>query len=182
MAEVRVVPITDPSDVPACAQLCYEAVLDDPFIRFMNLYNPTHFLDETNKRISDAIDPANTTDFAFKAVLDVPDDSGSTREEIVGVSHWYYGTAAIPKYDTFMKHVEEEPNEIGPGEVAAGSGGSTPKSMVVESEPVVVRNAEEAMAHVYRQHGNAYISVIRGKKHVCESKPIFIPDVVLTRY
>jgi hypothetical protein len=172
MADVRVVQITDPADVPTCAQLCYEAVEDDPFVRFMNLYNKEmDFIDETKKRLNNAVDPANTDEIAFKAVLDVPDEDGTSHEEIVGVSHWYYGNVVIPKYDTFMKEVHEEPNEIMPDEIAAGSGGSTPSvASVVSPEPaVVVKNAEEAIAHVYRQHGNAYISVVRGKRHVCKS-------------
>lgn len=174
MVEVRIEPITSASDIPVCAQLCWEAVQDDPFIAFLRRYDESYkFHEETITRLSDAINPENTSDFAFKAVIDVPDENGGSHEEIVGVTHWYYGKVIMSKYDPVTKEVNKEPNEISPSELAVGSSPSTGHTTPVTSSPpskVVIKTAVEATQHVFRQHGNAYVGAVRGKKHVCESK------------
>lgn len=166
MGDIRIEPITSKADVPRCVQLCCDAVADDKFAHWMDRYSSPSFYDETTTRITDAINPDNTTDFAFKAVVDVPDDNGSTHEEIVGVSHWYYGFVKIAKVDPFGKKVYEQPDEIAPDEVASGDTATPPD--VGNLPKVQCKDAAAAMAELLRQHGNTYVSTIRGKKHICE--------------
>lgn len=165
MAEIRVEPITSADDVQACAQISCDALKSDTFAIFQDRYSTEPFYDSTIKRLTGAIDPENTTDFAFKAVLTVDDGLGEKREEIVGVAHWYVGYVVVPKYDPFEKKVIKPSNEIGPDEVVVGdeSGAVTP-----ESPSQQLNRSKAVMDEVQRIHGNMYVSKIRGKKHVCE--------------
>ena len=165
--EVRIERITSVADIPACAQLCYDAVVGDPLLEYMDRHGGVSFYDETVTRISDAIAPTNTTDFAFKAVMNVPDGNGGTREEIVGVTHWFYGYVQVPKVDPLNpQKIVQKAAEIPVDDVVLGSGENSP-STPTESQ-MVVKNSAEAMAELSRQHGNAYVGTIRGKKHICE--------------
>lgn len=165
MAEVRIEPLTSAADIPVCAQLCTDAVRPDPFHAFLERYSPEPFYDNTVVRLTDAINPNNKTDFAFKAVLSVDDGEGGTRDEIVGVSHWYYGYVVVPKVDPFAKKVVEQGDEIGPEEIAVGD---EEGSLEVNKGSPKKVDKEKVMYEVQRQHGNLYISKIRGKKHVCK--------------
>ncbi|ETN39721.1 uncharacterized protein HMPREF1541_05947 [Cyphellophora europaea CBS 101466] len=171
MAEVRIELITSTTDVPACARLCVTAVSSDPFHTFLDRYGSESFYDSTVTRLMDAINPDNTTDFAFKAVCDITDDNGGIREEIVGVSHWYIGYIKIPKMDPFANKVVGEPNEIGPEEVAIGDETGTLDTGNQSSQVIDTVKKAKVMDEFHRTHGNIYISKIRGKKHVCKSLP-----------
>jgi hypothetical protein len=165
MANVRIEPITSIDDIPACAQLCSDAVRSDPFHTFIERYSSQPFYQSTVTRLKDAINPENKTDVAFKAVLPVDDGHGGVRDEIVGVTHWYVGYVNVPKVDPFAKKVVDKGNEIGPEEVAVGDekGGTIPAPAAETAD-----RSKAVMDRLVREHGNVYVGKIRGKKHVCK--------------
>jgi hypothetical protein len=166
MANIRVEPITSAEDIPTCAQVCTDAVQSDSFITFMNRYSTQNFYDSTVCKMTDAVNPENTTDFAFKAVERTENEHGEIQEEIVGVAHWYVGYAIVPKIDPFAKKPVASTGEIGPEEVAVGD----ENEVAARSAPSLsARKAKAVMDEMYREHGNLYIGNIRGKKHVCKS-------------
>lgn len=165
MTDIRVEPITSAADLPTCAQICSDAVRSDTFAIFLERYNTESFYNNTIKKLTDAIDPENKTDLAFKAVLTVDDGRGGKREEIVGVSHWYVGYVVVPKYDPFAKKVIEARNEIGPEEVVMGDGSGT---VTPHTPSKALDRSKAVMDEMQRVHGNMYVGKIRGKKHVCK--------------
>ena len=172
MQSVRIEAITA-ADVTECTQLCVDAVAPDPFATFLERYSAESFYDGTFKRLSDAVDPTDETNFAFKAVMDV-DEIGGTRAKIVGVSHWYVGYVVIPKVDPFAKKIIDEGHEIGVAEVALGDGNDI---LSVHSGPTgKVKRDHAVMDELVRQTGNLYVGNIRGKKHVYLRRMMVHPD------
>lgn len=165
MAAVRIEPITSSDDIPTCATICTEAVRPDPMHTFLDRYRAESFYESTVARLTDAINQDNRTDFAFKAVQAVDNPKGGTRDEILGVSHWYVGYVVIPKVDPFSKQVPEEVNEIGPDEVSIGD---EEGAVEVEHNHQKLSRARAVMDEMGRLHGNFYVGSIRGKRHVCK--------------
>jgi hypothetical protein len=164
MTEVRIEPVTFEGDFVACAKVCEKAVRPDPFHAFLERYSSMTFEESTIERLTDAANTANTTDFAFKAVLDVDDGHGGIREEIVGVSHWYVGYVVVPKVDPFAKRIIDESSNTAPEDVVMGDGGDAGKAAAI---PQTIDKSKTVMDEMRRVHGNLYIGKIRGKKHVC---------------
>ena len=165
MADIRIEPITSAEDLPVCAQICSDAVRSDTFATFLERYSPESFYDSTIAKLTNAIDPENKSDFAFKAVLTADDGVGGKRDEIVGVSHWYVGYVVVPKYDPFAKTVNAASNEIGAEEVVVGD---EPGAVAPQITSKALDRSKGVMEEMLRVHGNMYVGKIRGKKHVCE--------------
>lgn len=77
--------------------------------------------------------------YIFKALLTMKDMDGKEHEIIVGVAQWYIGYLHVPKYDPFA-----------------------PK------DPIIVEPKVTILSEAMRLSGNAYVSAIRAKKHICK--------------
>jgi GNAT superfamily N-acetyltransferase len=168
MSEIRIEPINDEKDFPICAQLCSDAIAPDPFSFFLEQYGDQSLYESTLNRLRDAASPDNSTDFAFKAVIDEVDGSGQTTEKIVGVSHWYIGYIVLPKVDPFEMKFVSQAQETGTTDLALEDGNDNPPVPSSVTSNTLKHRRRALMADHRRQVGNLYISNVRGKKHVCK--------------
>jgi GNAT superfamily N-acetyltransferase len=165
MSAIHIEPITDEKDFPVCAQLCDDAIASDPFSFFLEHYGDQKFRESTLAHLRAAANHENSTDFAFKAVIDESDGSGQTTEKIVGFSHWYIGYIVLPKVDPFEERVVSQRRAIDT-HLALGDGTDVAPVPSSSTNDSLKHRRQALMADHRRQLGNLYISNVRGKKHV----------------
>ena len=204
-SSVRIEPTTDPSELSALASIFDVAMKasGDRFYEAMVRYVEDPYI-ETMKRLQAALSavieesPAEQH-FLLKAVETSPRYSPgdgqisgggnpggllqeqSTHEKIVGMAHWTVGYIDLPKLDPFEQQaasaatsVSTEPSvETLQLEDPIYVKGETATSTKPEPEP----EPFDFYAVCRKPVRNAYISQIRGKKHVCESDSLCLkPD------
>ena len=171
LRSIRIEPVRDLDDAPALASIFATAIQHsrDGFYDFV-----TRYFDEPPwepKRIQHGIEDKDN--FVFKAVEERQDDMGNVVEEkIVGFSQWFIGYISIPKVEPMNQEPNDEQTRKENTSVALSAAiisedGSATKE--TESEPSLESEPLDLYDMCVRPMTNAYITFIRGKRHVCKS-------------
>ncbi|KIW72808.1 hypothetical protein PV04_00980 [Phialophora macrospora] len=191
-SKIAVKPITSETDLPVCARLADIALKPDSFHEFKARYCSQNVYEETLEKITEALRDDRGRYCLLKAVVPAsstlePEQStaGSGADDaeiIVGFAQWRCGYVEVPKMDPFAAREATERNpslETGVTNVAIAevNGQDTRNSAVstdvdsvaagkVENSrntPPFYSNPHDELA---RKLMNAYISTMRGKRHV----------------
>ena len=168
----QIIKVTNPSEVPALAELCVLALQPDPFFAFMERYSGSLY-EGTVRKLSAAVeDPCSKV---FKAIKPERNAEGVIEAKLVGLSQWYVGYCVVPKVDPFVPEAEQKKDDRLPkGSMFATrdmGGVPLPPPASVDDE-----KGRAAVEELMRKSGNAYISAIRGKRHVYLRRMIVHPE------
>ena len=140
--------VTDPEELPMLANIFDKALQHvDSFHEVITRCCDETVYQNTLNSLQSAIGDADH--YIFKAVLQT-----SSNCVVVGVSHWFVGYISVPKVDPFGAATNPTPDAVEEDFIAP---------LVIEPSPLRV-----AFDDARRKGSNAYISTIRGKKHVCK--------------
>lgn len=163
---LRIEEVTDTEGVRELAELCDLALQSDSIYELFNTHYPSSVLGDAMVKLTDAIEDTNSK--VFRAMLSASNDDGTTQDVLVGVTQWYIGYLDVPKVDPFAPKSDtaqsREIASVTDVAVSDQSGIATPLPAPIESATSLPDPVSEHM----RVAGNAYVSAIRGKRHVCE--------------
>jgi len=164
---IQMLPVTDAAEVPILAHLSDIALKPDGFYEFLTRYGSQSVYDEVVGKLTQALEDPHS--YIFKAVRKNAPGSDNPSDSIIGFAHWFIGYVQTPKVDPFALRVAAQENKDSSFNVAVPETHKTPQMSNVNSlvaEPTRTLNPLDEMMRI---SGNAYISAIRGKKHVCQS-------------
>ena len=190
---VTVEPVTDPADLPDLASIFDVATIasTDKFREALMRYVDDPYK-ETMEHLQAALSAPSEGNpserhFVFKAVVTVPkhapedgkygkgNPGGKCKippktEIIVGMAHWTIGYINIPKVDLFEQQAASA-SAVASAPTAETTPIAEPIAVTVETATASKPEPEpfDFNAVCRRPVRNAYISQIRGKKHVCKS-------------
>ena len=166
--ELRIVPVTDPADIPELAHLFTLSLKGSSFEAFIEKYGKKNVYDDAVDKIGSSLKDENH--HTFKALLSTKTAEGEQLEKVVGLAQWFFGYIVLPKTDPFAStqavSKDKDPTiPVTATDVAVESTGNASVEWL---------NTEDGSAtpdpyteHV-RKMSNVYIGTIRGKKHVCK--------------
>ena len=159
--------VTDPAEIPALARICELAMQGDLFGKYHINFTGASFEQASIKAMTEALQTPGG--YVFKAVLQSQEEDGSVKDQIIGASQWYVGYLDIPKVDPFAPKTLLERDETQSANVDMVKGDGQAEAKTTNAVVEVVSEMTEAMVfkETMRITGNAYVSAIRGKKHVC---------------
>ena len=162
---LRIEEVTDASIVPELAALFDIALQPDSFHECIKRYGIKSLYDDAVDKLTIAI--SDPDQHVFKAVLSKMDNDGFLKEELVGLTNWYVGYVQIPKVDPFAVRPAAKNAEIPEVVAVATDEGGGPANGILAPEETPKFSSSNALAENSRRAGNAYITAIRGKRHIC---------------
>ena len=163
-SSVRIVEVTDLSEIPELARLSDLCIQPDPLHAFLEKYSGNTVFDSTASKLTAAINDPNSK--VFKAVKPIRSEDGQIVAELVGLSQWYVGYLVVPKVDPFALC------DVG-GELKGVPAGS---SFVIPDVPKLEDAKADPYSEILRKSGNSYVAAIRGKKHVYLRRMMVHPE------
>jgi hypothetical protein len=164
---LRIEEVTDAQLVPELAELLDTSLRPDSIYEFFNTHGPSTVYKDTIERVTAAIQSPDSK--VFRAILAVTNEDGTTKDILVGMTQWQIGYIVLPKVDPFApkSKAAEDGKVVVVADVAIPdqNGEATPL-------PAPKEYSEQATSELFKEHtrlsGNAYVSSIRGKRHICK--------------
>jgi hypothetical protein len=164
---LRIEEVTDTNLVHELAELFDTTLRPDSIYEFFSTYAPSTVYEGAFERIKDAVVSPDSR--VFRAMLTVTNEDGSTKDVLAGMSQWQIGYIVLPKVDPFAPKSKAAEDD----QVADVANVAIPDQHGVATPlPAPKEQSEQATSNVFedfmRIAGNAYVSSIRGKRHICE--------------
>ncbi|RVX69859.1 hypothetical protein B0A52_05693 [Exophiala mesophila] len=181
-SHVEIHPITNEADIPLLASITDLALLDDGLREFQARYGQMSLYETTCRKLINAFHDKQKRYHMFKAVLVPASDESNCEPTIVGYAQWRLGYIETPKVDPFAIRstainssdhplvIEADGSDVTPLEPAEQQSPTTLQAIRQTTTPAqdtlpFYSNPDEELS---RKVGNAYISAIRGKRHLCK--------------
>lgn len=177
---IEVEPITSHSDIPTLAAITDLALKSDGYHEFQARYAASPIYETTHKKLTEALDDDRKRYHMFKAVS-IPTSDADGPPVIVGYTQWRLGYVETPKMDPFARSGLKTESKGEKSSFEADVSNVTisedikeeltlPRETVKDASTSSLRpkpfysNPDEELS---RKVGNAYISAMRGKRHLC---------------
>lgn len=190
--KIEIRPVTSVADIPTLAKISELALKDDTLFEFRARCGAKPIYEGTMEKLTAAVN--NPARFKlFKAVV-VPataaDGNVDQDETIVGYTQWMLGYLETPKMDPFAPKPQSSGTDASTTSEADVLNITTSEAnekqaddVVAALEAISLDNTSKKSKPYYsnpdqehsRKMGNAYITAIRGKRHLCEYFHISIP-------
>lgn len=181
-SHIEIHPITNEDDIPLLASMTDLALLDDGLCEFQARYAQTPVYETTRRKLTNAFHDKQNRYHMFKAIL-VPSSDGQRCEPtIVGYAQWRLGYVETPKMDPFAIKSTAIASGDQPSAFEADASNVTVPEKTGQQSPTILQAMRQTTAparepppfysnpdeELSRKVGNAYISAMRGKRHLCK--------------
>jgi hypothetical protein len=167
LENLRIQEVTDTQLVPELAEMFDITLRPDSAYDFFNTHGPSTVYNDTIERVTAAVESPDSR--VFRAILTHTNEDGTTKDVLVGMAQWQIGYIVLPKVDPFApkSKATEDEKVVSVAEVAIPD-----QTGVATPLPAPKEYSEQATSELFKEHtrisGNAYVSSIRGKRHICK--------------
>ncbi|KIV90620.1 hypothetical protein PV10_07905 [Exophiala mesophila] len=189
-SHIEIHPITNEADIPLLASITDFALLDDGLREFHARYGQTSLYETTCRKLTNAFHDKHNRYHIFKAVLVPASNESNCEPTIVGYAQWRLGYIETPKVDPFAIKSTAINSSDHPVVIEADRSIVTLLEPAEQQSPTILQairqtttSTKETLAfysnpdeELSRKVGNAYISAIRGKRHLYLHRLIVLPS------